>query len=137
MKGLANFNQPRGTFAKFLPMDISYRSPGTQVQAYADFATLVKRFPDSKYRPNALQRMIFLRNTLAKRELNAANYYYKRQMYVAAAGRANYLIKTYSQAPQKQQALKILYESNIKLGLMDAAHDAQTVYEATYHSKIA
>lgn len=30
MKGLANFQQTRGTFAKFLPMDESWRDPGTQ-----------------------------------------------------------------------------------------------------------
>lgn len=137
MKGLANFNQPRGTFAKFFPMNISWRSPGTQSQSYADFSTLVQRFPNSRYKPNALQRLIFLRNVLAKRELNAAHYYYVRKMYVAAADRASYVVKNYTQAPQKKPAMKILYKSDRELGLMAAAADVAKVYQSTYHESIA
>lgn len=137
MKGLANFNQPRGTFSKFFPLDVSWRSPGTQTQAYSDFSTLIKRFPDSRYKPNALQHLIYLRNNLAQRELNAANYYFKRSMYVAAVGRASYVVKNYSQAPQKKPALELIYESNKRLGLFDAANDARNVYQATYHETLA
>jgi outer membrane protein assembly factor BamD len=136
MKGLANFRQTRGTFAKFLPMDLSWRSPGTMTTAYNDFTDLVRKFPDSQYKPNALQRLIYLRNMFAQRELNAAKYYFDRKMYVASANRASYVIKNYDQAPQKQLALKLLYHSNKKMGLEKAAQEALTVYEATYHKAI-
>lgn len=137
MKGLANFQQPRGGLAKMLPMDESWRDPGTQSIAYSDFATFVQKFPNSKYKANALQRMIYLRNMFAQRELNAANDYYERNMYVAAAERAGYLIKTYPQAPSSQEALALLYRANLKLGLTKAADDALAVYQATYHSRPA
>ena len=133
MKGLANFQQTRGALANVLPLDESWRDPGTQSQAYSDFATLVQRFPDSPYRANALQRMIFLRNVFAQRELNTANFYYDHKMYVAAAERASYLIKTYPQAPSAQQALSVLYHANMALGLKKAADDAMAIYQATYH----
>ena len=136
MKGMANFNQVRGTFAKILPMDTSWRSPGSQSQAYNDFSELVRKFPDSEYKPNALLRMIYLRNMFAKRELNTANYYFERAMYVASANRASYIIKNYAQSPQKRAALKILYLSNKKLGLNKAAEDAAMVYNATYNQPI-
>lgn len=135
MKGLANFQQPRGTFASFLPLDEAWRDPGTQSQAYADFGTLVQKFPTSKYKPNALQRMIYLRNMFARRELNTARYYYDRRMYVAAAERASYLVKNYPQAPSAQQGLSILYHANTAMGLKKAAADALAVYQATYHSQ--
>ncbi|MDP3560838.1 MAG: outer membrane protein assembly factor BamD [Legionellaceae bacterium] len=134
MKGLAHFHQVRGTLANMLPMDISWRDPGTQSQAYSDFATLVQKFPESRYKPNALQHMIYLRNMFAQHELNIALYYYERQMYVAARERASYLIKTYPQAPSTQQALSIVYHANIALGLTKAAEEALTVYRSTYHS---
>lgn len=134
MKGLANFEQSRGTFANFLPLDESWRDPGTQSQAYSDFATLVQKFPDSRYKPNALQRMIYLRNMFAQRELNTSKYYYERKMYVAAAERASYLVKNYQQAPSSKEALVLLYNSNLKLGLKRAAEDAALVYQNTYHS---
>ncbi|MFC3908477.1 outer membrane protein assembly factor BamD [Legionella dresdenensis] len=134
MKGLANFQQPRGTFANYLPMDESWRDPGTQAQAYADFSMLVERFPQSRYKPNAQQRMLYLRNMFAQHELNIAKYYFKRKMYVAAAERAGFLVKTYQQAPSAQEALIIMYQANKALGLNKAADDALAVYKATYHS---
>lgn len=137
MKGLANFQQTRGTLANVLPLDESWRDPGTQSQAYSDFATLVQKFPESRYKPNALQRMIYLRNLFAQHELNVSSYYYERNMYVAAAERASYLVQTYPQAPSARQGLWILYDANRKLGLQKAADDARAVYQATYHAEPA
>ncbi len=134
MKGLANFQQARGTLANLLPLDESWRDPGTQSQAFSDFATLVQKFPDSRYKANALQRMIYLRNLFAQRELNAANYYYGHKKFVAAEERASYLIKTYPQAPSTKPALALIYHVNMALGLKKAADDALAVYQSTYHS---
>lgn len=135
MKALSNFQQTRGALANLFPMDNSWRDPGTQSQAYSDFATLVQKFPDSRYKANALQRMIYLRNMFAQRELNAAEYFYERKMYVAAIERASYLVRTYPQAPSAKTALSVMYYSNKALGLNSAAEDALKVYRATYHSE--
>jgi outer membrane protein assembly factor BamD len=135
MKGLANFQQTRGTLANVLPLDESWRDPGSQSQAYSDFATLVQKFPESRYKANALKRMIYLRNLFAQHELDVAQYYEERKMYVAATERANYLIATYPQAPSAQPALALLYRANLALGLHEAAHEAAVVYQATYHAK--
>ncbi len=134
MKGLANFQQTRGVFAKMLPMDESWRDPGTQTQAYNDFSVLIQKFPESKYKANALQRMIYLRNMFAQHELNVSEFYFKRKMYVAAIERAGYLVKNYPQAPSAQKALAIMYHANMALGLKSAASDAMTVYQAAYHT---
>jgi len=133
MKGLAHFQQPRGALAAIFPMDDSWRDPGTQSQAYSDFATFIQKFPQSKYRANAAQRMIYLRNMFAQHELDVAAYYYDRQMYVAAVERAGFLIKTYPQAPSAEAALSILYYGNLAMGFRSTAQDALTVYLATYH----
>lgn len=133
MKGLANYQQTRGALANIFPVDESWRDLGTQSQAYSDFATLVQKFPESRYKANALQRMIYLRNMFAKRELNTSKYYYERKMFVAAAERASYLVANYPQAPSAREALALLYNSNRNMGLQKAANDALTVYKATYH----
>ena len=133
MKALANFQQLRGTITTILPVDQSWRDPGTQSQAYSDFSTLIQKFPNSRYKNNALQRMIYLRNMFAQTELNIAHYYYERRMYVAAIERAQYLIKTYPQAPSAQEALALVYSANKALGLTQAADEASRVYQATYH----
>lgn len=134
MKGLANFQQTRGVFAKMLPMDESWRDPGTQTQAFLDFSIFIQKFPESKYKANALQRMIYLRNMFAQHELNVSHFYFKRKMYVAAIERASHLVKNYPQAPSAQKALVIMYKANQALGLNQAADDALKVYQATYHT---
>lgn len=134
MRGLANFQQTRGVFAKMLPLDESWRDPGTQTQAYLDFSVLIQKFPNSKYKANSLQRMIYLRNMFAQHELNVSQYYFKRKMYVAAIERSSYLVKNYPQAPSAQQALSIMYHANMALGLQKGADDAMAVYQATYHT---
>lgn len=134
LKGLANFQQTRGVFAKMIPLDESWRDPGTQNQAYADFGVLIQKFPNSKYKANSLQRMIYLRNMFAQHELNVSKYYFKRKMYVAAIERSSYLVKNYPQAPSSQQALVIMYKSNKILGLNKAADEALAVYQATYNT---
>lgn len=135
MKGLADFNQTRGVISRILPLNVAKRDPGTQSQAYSDFASLVQKFPDSPYKPNALQHMIYLRNMFAERELHAAYYYYDRRMYVAAEERASNYLKTYPQAPHAKEALAIVYYSDLGLKLNDAANDAFKVYQDSYHSK--
>jgi outer membrane protein assembly factor BamD len=134
MKGLADFQQVRGNLAHMLPMDESWRDPGTQSQAYSDFATLIQKYPNSRYKANALQRMIYLRNMFAQRELHTALYYFDRKMYVASIERAKFLIKTYPQAPSAREALSVSYYGNLALGLKDAAEDDLKVYLATYHT---
>lgn len=134
MKGMANFNQNRGAFAKYIPLDESQRDTGSQTQAYLDFANLIQRFPNSQYKPAALQHMIYLRNMLARYELNVSQFYFKRKMYVAAIERASYLVKTYPQAPTARNALVIMVDANRALGLNQAADEAMAVYQATYHT---
>lgn len=136
IKAMSNFHQMRGPVAGFLPMDQSWRDPGTQSQAYSDFATLVQRFPNSRYKADSELHMVYLRNMFAQSELNVSKYYFERRRYVAAAERASYLLQTYPQASSTREALSVLYHANIALGLTDAAHDALKVYQDTYGGKM-
>lgn len=133
MKGLANFQQTRGVFANILPFDETWRDPGSQSQAYNDFSMLIQKFPTSQYSANAKQRMIYLRNMFAQRELNTAEYYFERKKYVAAAERASSLIKNYPQSPSVKKALALVYRANLAMGLDKAAKDVLAVYQTNYH----
>lgn len=117
-----------------LPMDEFWRDPGTQTQAFLDFSIFIQKFPESKYKANALQRMIYLRNMFAQHELNVSYFYFKRKMYVAAIERSSHLVKNYPQAPSAQKALVIMYKANQALGLNQAADDVMKVYQTTYHT---
>ena len=48
LKGLINFNRGQGMLDAWFPREPSRHDPAVLEQAFNDFATLVKRFPDSK-----------------------------------------------------------------------------------------
>lgn len=132
MRAMANFAQQRGVFAKFLSMDVSWRAPGTQLQSYQDFLALVRRFPHSKYYADSMQHLIYLRNQFAQRELNIAQFYYQRKLYVAALNRSNYVIKHFGQSPQAKKALSISKKINHILAMDQASEDDKQVLRDTY-----
>jgi outer membrane protein assembly factor BamD len=129
LKGIVNYNRSVGFLDKYIPTDPSQRDPGAALDAFADFSELVQRFPESKYAEDARQRMVYLRNNLARHEVNVARYYIKRGAYVAAASRANYVIERFQRTPAVEDALEVLIEAYRALGEEKLAADAQQVLE--------
>jgi outer membrane protein assembly factor BamD len=132
LKGLVNYNRGIGFIDRFLPTDTSQRDPGTARDALNNFEELIRRFPQSKYVPDARLRMIALKNNLAMHEIHVARYYIKRRAYVAAANRASTVIEKYQRTPAVPYALLILQEAYTKLDMLDLAKDATRVYELNY-----
>ena len=129
---MVNFNRSIGFIDRFLPTDTSQRNPSNAQDAFDNFQELVRRFPDSKYVPDAKQRMLALRNNLAMYEIHVARFYLKRKAYIAAANRGSYVVKEYQRTPAVPYALQVMQEAYTKLGLDDLAADAQRVYEQNY-----
>lgn len=137
LKGLANFNVDRGWLQQYLPADPSLRDPVSLRQAYKDFETLVRLYPQSRYAADARQRLVYLRDMFGRYELKVAQYYFDRKAYVAAANRASYAITHYRSSPSSHDALVILVKANRVLGLSDAANDALRVLKLNYPNSSA
>lgn len=137
IQGLANFTEGRGFLTRYAPLDLSARNLTSKRAAYKNFSILVRRFPHSKYAPDAKEHMIFLRNLFAQHELNIAEYYLKRKVYLAAANRASIVVQQYSQSPQTQRALVIIEESNRHLGLPKQADEARRILQLNYSNSRA
>jgi outer membrane protein assembly factor BamD len=90
------------------------------------------RFPDSRYTPDALLRMGYIVQSLAKYEVHVAKYYYKRGAYVAAINRAQTAVTDYRNVPAVEEALFVIYKSYDALGMESLRDDAKRVLEATY-----
>lgn len=127
LKGIINYNRSVGFLDRYIPTDPSQRDPGSALDAFQDFAELVRLFPDSKYAADARQRMIYLRNNLAKNEVHVARYYMKRQAYVAAANRCTYVVEHYQRTSAVENALEVLIEAYKNLGEDKLAADAERV----------
>ena len=132
LKGLVNYNRGIGFVDRFLPTDTSQRDTASARDALKNFEELIRRFPYSKYLPDARLRMIALRNNLAMHEVHVARYYMKRKAYVAAIDRASTVIDKYERTPAVPYALQILQEAYTKLNLLDLAADITRVYDLNY-----
>lgn len=132
IRGLTAYTRDRSIFDRFMTSDASKRDTTSARRAFADFATLIRDYPESDYAKDARQRMIYLRNLIAQSEVNIANYYISRGAHVAAANRARAVIENYSQTPAVGDALAILVEANYKLGLEEAANDALRILSINY-----
>ena len=132
LKGLANFNEDLGFMGSYTGQDLTERDPKSAREAFEAFKDLAVRFPDSKYRPDSIQRMNYLVNMLASHEVHVANYYMRRSAYVAAANRAQYSLKTYPQALANEQGLLILVNAYDKLGMTDLRNDAERVMKTNF-----
>lgn len=138
MKGLASFEQDRSFLARYLPLDMTQRDPGATRDSYNEFAKLVNRFPDSRYAPDAKQRMIYARNLLADYEVHVARYYIKRQAHLAALNRGRYIVENFQGTPAVADGLAIMVESYQTLGLQDLADKSLAVLELNHpeHSSL-
>ena len=127
LRGLANFNDDLGLMGYFSGQDLTERDPKAAADAFEALKALVTRFPDSRYTPDAIQRMNYLVNALAAHEVHVARYYLKRGAHVAAANRAQYALKTYPQAPANEEGLLIMVKAYDALGMSDLRNDAERV----------
>lgn len=129
LKGLINFNGNVGLFGR---QDPTERDPKGMQESFEAFRILVSRFPESRYAEDARQRMNWLVNALASHEIHVARYYLRRGAYLAAANRAQDVVKTYREAPAVEEALYIMEVSYGKLGLTQLRDDARRVLQKNF-----
>lgn len=132
LRGLSAFHKKDTPFDAISEQDPADRDPSSARDSFKYFAELVKKFPNSKYRADAIERMKFQRNTLANHELKIANYYLKRGAFVAAVNRAKYVVENYPQTPAVPQALMLLTEAYGQLKMTDLANDTNRVLQHNY-----
>ena len=116
IKGLSSFTDDSGLLNRFFTSDLSKRDMSPAQNSFDDLSEFLSRYPKSKYVPHAKQRMVYLRNLLAKHEMHVADFYMKRGAYLAAIGRAKFVIEHIPNTPQTPFALSVLVEA---YGLLD------------------
>ena len=132
IRGLTNYEMRVGFMERLMPSRVRDRDQTAARESFRDFDELVRRFPDSRYAPDARQRMVFLRNNLSFYELDVARYYMRRKAYVASAARARYAMENYPGSPELGDALEILHVSYTEMGLPELAEDTMKVLALNY-----
>jgi outer membrane protein assembly factor BamD len=136
LKGLTAFEENKAALEQYIGTDKAKKDPGAARDSFADFSTLLNRFPNSEYAADSRVRMVYLRNLLAKHEIHVANYYLSRNAWLAAANRGKYVVENYQLTPAVEVALQIMVQAYTELGLLDNASNAQQVLEANFGENI-
>lgn len=132
LRGLILFTPPSSRLAFLTQQDPAERDPRALRESFASFEELINRFPESRYAPDAKQRMNWLVNTMAEHQLHTARFYYVRQGYVAAINRAQAVLTDYEGVPATEEALYIIMMSYQKLDMPDLSKDAERVLLANF-----
>ena len=119
MKGLAAFTDDSGLFSRYFQSDLEKREVVMAQPSFDELSEFISRYPQSNYVSHAKQRMIYLKNLLAKHEMYVADFYMQRGAYLAAIGRSKYVIEHLPNTPQTPYALSILVEAYDLLGYED------------------
>ncbi|WP_193072168.1 outer membrane protein assembly factor BamD [Pseudomonas sp. FME51] len=132
LRGMTSFTRDRGLFERFLPLDMTRRDPGAARDSFNEFAQLVSRYPDSRYAPDARQRMVYLRNLLAAYDAHVGHYYLKRGAYVAAVNRGRYIVENFQQTPSVGDGLALMVEGYQRLAMDELANNALLTLQTNY-----
>lgn len=132
VKGLSEIAQTSSFFGGFMPTDKTQRDIGTARDAFGTLTELLATFPKSPYAPDARKRLVDLRNQLARAEIHAANYYFARGSYLAAANRGRFVVENFQRSPAVPDGLAVMAQAYTLLEMPELAEHAVTVLVANH-----
>jgi outer membrane protein assembly factor BamD len=91
-----------------------------------------QRFPDSPYARDAALKIDLTLDHLAGKEMEIGRYYLDRKMYQASINRFNKVITQYQTTTQVPEALELLTEAYMALGIRDEARKSAAILGLNY-----
>ena len=122
LKALSAYRYQESLLDRLFSSDPASRDMAPLRESYSELATLLNEFPNSQYAADARQRMLQLRELLARAEIFAADYYLRRGAFVAAANRGTFIIENYPDTEARADALAVMVEAYYKLGREEEAN---------------
>lgn len=131
IKGVSHFSRGASAMERIFPRDMAKVNQNWLRSAFAEFDTLVRRFPDSQYAPDSLDRMAYLKDEMARHELITAQFYYDRGAMVAVVNRVNYLLEHFDGSKHVPNALALMASAYQSLGQTDLKQNTLRVLALT------
>ena len=130
MAALTNMSMGDNYIRDLFGIDRSTRETTSMKTAFSNFQTLVQHFPNSQYTPDALTRMAYIKDRLARHELEIAKFYAKRKAWVAVANRVTDMLRLYPDTYSTIAALPLMQEAYHEMGLTQLEQQAATLVNA-------
>jgi outer membrane protein assembly factor BamD len=112
--------------------DSAQRDVESVADAYQYFVELIENFPNSVYTENAKERLVKLRNTLARHEFYVAVYYTEIGSHIAAINRSKFIIENYPNSASIPDGLHLMAYNYDKINADELAIDARKVLSSSY-----
>lgn len=127
LKAYINYKNDNGLLSRFSGQDLSERDPKSVLEAYKAFMLLVTKFPNSKFAPDAKDKINRLINALARGEIYRARYYMSVKAYLAAISRSQEVIINYPNTGYVEEALAIEVLAYNKLNEIELGNKTKQV----------
>jgi outer membrane protein assembly factor BamD len=122
MQAMALSHPKNNTLQSFFRVDDARHDINEEyIASFHIFRRLVRAYPKSPYVAPAIQQMRFVRNKLAEKVLDRAKDNAKKQAFLASANRAITLLLRYPHVPQTKEAIDLLRQDYLMLGLTKQA----------------
>jgi len=115
-----------------LVTDSAQRDVESVSSAYQYFVDLIETFPNSKYSENAKDKLVGLRNTLARHEFYVAIYYTEIGSHIAAINRTKFIIENYPNSASIPDGLHLMAYNYDKINAEQLAIDTRKVLSLSY-----
>ena len=112
--------------------DSAQRDVESVRDAYDYFVELIENFPDSKYSDDAKDKLVTLRNTLARHEFYVAIYYTDISSNIAALNRCKFIIENYPNSASIPDALHLMAYNYDMINADQLALDVRTILTSSY-----
>ena len=131
LRGISAEDKSRSILDNFIT-DNAQRDVSSAVNAFNYYLDLINKFPNSEYSEEAKNRLVIIRNIIARHELFVAIFYTKRKAYIAAVNRCKFIIEKYPNTPSVPAALHLMALNYDFIKADNLAKDARRVLQASY-----
>tara|TARA_B100000963_G_scaffold345400_1_gene349467 strand:- start:407 stop:1234 length:828 start_codon:yes stop_codon:yes gene_type:complete len=97
------------------------RDPDASIKSLNYFKLITTKYPNTKYAKDAKLKIHFLKNTLAKNELNVGKFYLRKGAPASSIKRFKSILQNYQNTSVIPEALYRLSEAFLIIGLKDEA----------------
>lgn len=130
MRGITNMAMDDNMLQDFFNVNRNDRDPQYTRVAFADFNQLLRNYPQSQYANDAKKRMLSLHNRLADYDLSVAQFYTKREAYVAVVNRVEQMMQFYPDTEATHKALPLMENAYRQLKLNEQADKVKAIIAA-------
>jgi len=109
--------------------DPAQRDMKSTARTFNAYQELFQRFPDSAYTQKAQERLVIIRNRMARHELQVAEFYFDKKAYLASANRCRVIIEAYPRSIVNMQALELMKQNYALLGMTENYNNTLQVIE--------